>query len=52
MRCITCHQFGGWHGFVLNARRRVVYATAGHLTEYAARAAANAWMIQQRGRAA
>lgn len=52
MTCLTVHQFGGWYGLVLNNRRRIIYTTDARETEFAARQAANLWMLSKQGRAA
>lgn len=51
MTCVAVHQLGGWFGYVLNARRRVVFVTGSMPTEFAARRAANLFMLKQQGRA-
>lgn len=49
MQCVTVHSHGGWFGYVLNNRRRVVFSTGAFPTEPAARRAANLFMLKQRG---
>lgn len=52
MQIVCVHQQGGWFGYVLNNRRRVVFSTGSMPSEFLARRAANLWQLKQQGRAA
>lgn len=49
MRIVCVHAHGGWFGYALNGRRRVMFSTGAMPSEFLARRAANLWLVN-RGR--